>query len=156
MLRVLEEKYKHTCWWYELCRDENCEGCSQQQVWRQQVWSRHWRLLAWCDPNHRRISSCVIMEKCRPPGEVCLPLRKPPRSDSRSQEKRFPIYHACPKCLAAYRCGLAFPQNGLASLQELEKVGKTQVDWVTWDGPLRTDSASLKSLEIIQTINFIL
>ena len=25
------------------------------------------------------------------------------------QKKRFPIYHACPKCLAACRCGLAFP-----------------------------------------------
>ena len=22
MLRVLEEVYKHICWWYELCRDE--------------------------------------------------------------------------------------------------------------------------------------
>ena len=46
MLRVLEEVYKHTCWWYELRRDEKCEGCSQQQVWRQQVWPRQWRLLA--------------------------------------------------------------------------------------------------------------
>ena len=34
MLRVLDEVYKHTCWWYELCRDEKYEGCSQQQVWR--------------------------------------------------------------------------------------------------------------------------
>ena len=48
MLRVLEEVYKHTCWWYELCRDEKCEGCSRQQVWRPQVWQ--WRLRAWCDP----------------------------------------------------------------------------------------------------------
>ena len=31
MLRVLEEVYKHTCWWYELCRDEKCEGLSQMQ-----------------------------------------------------------------------------------------------------------------------------
>ena len=46
MLRVLEEVFKHTCWWYELCRDEKCEGCSRQQVWRQQVWPRQWRLLA--------------------------------------------------------------------------------------------------------------
>ena len=37
MLRVLEEVYKHTCWWYELCRDEKCEGCSRQQVWRTRV-----------------------------------------------------------------------------------------------------------------------
>ena len=44
-------------------------------------------------------------------------------------QKRFPIYHACPKYLAAYRCGSAFPENGLAFRQDLEKVGKTQVDW---------------------------
>ena len=24
VLRVLEEVYKHTCWWYTLCRDEKC------------------------------------------------------------------------------------------------------------------------------------
>ena len=50
VLRVLEKVYKHTCWWYQLCRDEKCEGCSQQQVWRQHVWPRQWRLLVWCDP----------------------------------------------------------------------------------------------------------
>ena len=44
-------------------------------------------------------------------------------------QKRFPIYHACPKCLAAYRCGSAFPQNGLAFRHDLEKVGVTPVDW---------------------------
>ena len=27
-------------------------------------------------------------------------------------QKRFPIYHTYPKYLAAYRRGLAFPQNG--------------------------------------------
>ena len=43
--------------------------------------------------------------------------------------KRFPIYHACPTCLAAYRCGSAFPQDGLASRQDREKVGVTLVDW---------------------------
>ena len=37
-------------------------------------------------------------------------------------QKRFPIYHACPKCLAACRCGLA-------SRQDLDKVGITLVDW---------------------------
>ena len=50
MLRVLEEMYKHTCWWYELCRDEKCESCSRQLIWRQREWPRQWRLLAWCDP----------------------------------------------------------------------------------------------------------
>ena len=44
-------------------------------------------------------------------------------------QKRFPIHHACPKCLAARRCGSAFLENGLAFHQELDKVGKTQVDW---------------------------
>ena len=29
MLRVLEEMYKHTCWWYELCRDENKFGANK-------------------------------------------------------------------------------------------------------------------------------
>ena len=43
--------------------------------------------------------------------------------------KRFPIYHVCPKCLAALLCGSAFLLNGLAFLQELDEVGKTQVDW---------------------------
>ena len=37
-------------------------------------------------------------------------------------QKRFPINHACPKHLAAYRCGSAFPENGLAFRQDLEKV----------------------------------
>ena len=44
-------------------------------------------------------------------------------------QKRFPINHACPKYLAAYRCGKAFSQNGLAVRQDLEKVGVTSVDW---------------------------
>ena len=44
-------------------------------------------------------------------------------------QKRSPIYHACPKCFAAYRCGSAFPENGLAFRQDLEKVRKTQIDW---------------------------
>ena len=44
-------------------------------------------------------------------------------------QKRFPKYHACPKYLAAPRCGSTFPENGLAFRQDFEKVGKTQVDW---------------------------
>ena len=44
-------------------------------------------------------------------------------------QKRFPIHHACPKCLAALLCGSAFLQNGLAFLQELDEVGKTLLDW---------------------------
>ena len=37
-------------------------------------------------------------------------------------QKRFPIYHASPKCLAANCCGLA-------SRQDREKVEVTLVDW---------------------------
>ena len=37
-------------------------------------------------------------------------------------QKRFPIYHACPKCLAAYLCDLAIPQDH-------DKVEITPVDW---------------------------
>ena len=44
-------------------------------------------------------------------------------------QKRFPIYHAYPKYLAAYRCGSAFTQDGLASRQDHDKVGKTLFDW---------------------------
>ena len=44
-------------------------------------------------------------------------------------QKRFPMYRACPKCLAAHLCGSAFQKNGLAFRQELDEVGKTQVDW---------------------------
>ena len=49
--------------------------------------------------------------------------------DAAGFAKRFPIYHVCPKCLAANFCGSAFLQNGLAFYQELDEVGKTQVDW---------------------------
>ena len=44
-------------------------------------------------------------------------------------QKRFPIFHVCPKCLAALLCGSAFQKNVLASLQELDEVGMTLVDW---------------------------
>ena len=50
-------------------------------------------------------------------------------------KKRFPIYRACPKYLAAYRCGSAFPENGLAFRQDLEKVGK---HWSTGNVGLST------------------
>ena len=42
-------------------------------------------------------------------------------------QKRFPIYHVCPKCLAALLCGSALQKNGLAFLQELDEVGMTLV-----------------------------
>ena len=39
-------------------------------------------------------------------------------------QKRFPIYHACPKYLAAHCCGSALPENGLAFRQDVDEVGK--------------------------------
>ena len=44
-------------------------------------------------------------------------------------QTRFPIYIAYSKYLAAYHCGSAFPQDGLASLQDHNKVEVTLVDW---------------------------
>ena len=65
-------------------------------------------------------------------------------------QKLFPIYHVCPKCLAALLCGSA--------LQKTSGIGWSGKDtsWLaTWEYPLRTDSASLKSLEsFIQSISF--
>ena len=39
-------------------------------------------------------------------------------------QKRFPIFHVCPKYLAAHFCGSAFPENGSAFHQDLDLVGK--------------------------------
>ena len=44
-------------------------------------------------------------------------------------QKRFPIYHVCPKCLAAILCGSASRKNVSTSLQVLDEVGMTLVDW---------------------------
>ena len=44
-------------------------------------------------------------------------------------QKRFPIYHVCPKCLAALLCGSALRKNVSTILQVLDEVGKTLVDW---------------------------
>ena len=44
-------------------------------------------------------------------------------------QKRFLIFHACPKYLAAHCCGSAFPENSLAFRQDLGQVRKTLVDW---------------------------
>ena len=58
-----------------------------------------------------------------------IPAEKVLKRTQRDLQKRFPIYHACPKCLAARLCGSAFPDNGLAFHQELDEVGKTEVEW---------------------------
>ena len=44
-------------------------------------------------------------------------------------QKRFPIYHVCPKCLAALHCGAAIRKNASTSLQVSDEVGMTLVDW---------------------------
>ena len=44
-------------------------------------------------------------------------------------QKRYPIHHVCPKCLAAFLCGSALQKNVLDFLQELDEVGMTLVDW---------------------------
>ena len=44
-------------------------------------------------------------------------------------QKRFPIYHVYPKCLAALLCGAAIQKKASTSLQVLDEVGMTLVDW---------------------------
>ena len=45
------------------------------------------------------------------------------------KKKSFPVFHVCPKCLAARFCGSAFPENGSAFHQDLDEEGRTLVDW---------------------------
>ena len=44
-------------------------------------------------------------------------------------QKRFPKNHLCPKCLAVLLCGSALRKNVSTSLQVLDEVGMTLVDW---------------------------
>ena len=44
-------------------------------------------------------------------------------------QKRFPIYHVCPKCMAAPLCGAAIRRKASTILLVLDEVGKTLVDW---------------------------
>ena len=63
-------------------------------------------------------------------------------------QKRFPKNHAYPKYLAADCCGLAVTLDH-------DEMEITLVDLGTGDGPLRTDSATLKPLEsFIQLTSF--
>ena len=39
-------------------------------------------------------------------------------------QKRFPIYHVCPKCLAALLCGAAIRMKASTSLQVSDVLGK--------------------------------
>ena len=101
-----------------LTRDEWISG------WRSGLASRIQR---WCLAFTHHMWWCVFWY-IRDPRIGLLPdkvLKKMPLD----LQKRFPIYPACPKYLAALRCGSAFPENGSAFRKDLEKVGKTQVDW---------------------------
>ena len=44
-------------------------------------------------------------------------------------QKRFPKNNVCPKCLAALLCGSALRKNVSTSLQVLDEVRMTLVDW---------------------------
>ena len=44
-------------------------------------------------------------------------------------QKRFQIYHVCPKCMAALLCGAAIRRKASTILLVLDEVGKTLVDW---------------------------
>ena len=44
-------------------------------------------------------------------------------------QKHFPIYHVCPKCLAALLCDSPIRKNASTFLQVLDEVGMTLVDW---------------------------
>ena len=57
-------------------------------------------------------------------------------------QKSFPIYHVCPKCLAALLCGAAIRMKASTSLQVSDCAGNDTGQLVTWEFPLRTDSAS--------------
>ena len=71
------------------------------------------------------------------------------------QVDRFPIYHVCPKCLAALLCGTAIRKNASTSPSGIGWGGNGTGRRVTWEFPLRTDSASWKFLEsFIQFTSF--
>ena len=44
-------------------------------------------------------------------------------------QKRFPIHHACPKCMAALLCGTAIRRKASTILQEKDVLGIPSVDW---------------------------
>ena len=69
-----------------------------------------------CLPTREKSKDCIHLDKVMKKTPVDL-------------QKCFPIYHACPKNLAAHRCGSAFPENGSAFRQDLDEVGKTLIDW---------------------------
>ena len=79
-LQVLEEVYKHFCWWYELCRDENWEGRSRQRIWRQRECPRS-------GTENRLLPSCKIRLEMNGETITCL-YRKVYFHKNRSCKKR--------------------------------------------------------------------
>ena len=69
---------------------------------------------------------CVLIHKIL---TVLTPADKVLKKTLLDLQKRFPIYHVCPKCLAAQFCGSATRKNVATSLQVSDEVGKTLVDW---------------------------
>ena len=70
-------------------------------------------------------------------------------------QKRFPIYHVCPKKLGGPFLRLGIPRERLSIPPGSGWGGKNESWLATWDCPLRTDSASWKSLEsFMQLISF--
>ena len=62
-------------------------------------------------------------------------------------QKRFPIYHALSQMLGGLSLRLGIPIDRL-SIPPGSRKGGSNAGWlVTWDSPLRTDSASSKSLD---------
>ena len=43
--------------------------------------------------------------------------------------KRFPMYHVCPECMAAFLCGSAIRKKVLTCPHVSNEVGMTLVDW---------------------------
>ena len=134
-------------------------------LWKSSVLSVEW-ISGWRSWLASRIQSCVwVLTFTRYMRWSVFRYFRNPRIESSwirwwrrrwwISKKSFPTYHAYPKCLAACCCGSAFPENGLAFHQDHDQVG-SNAGWLgTWDSPLRTDSASLKSLEsLIQLTSF--
>ena len=70
-------------------------------------------------------------------------------------QKRFPIFHVCPKCLAALFLRRGDTKECLSIPSSFGWGGNDTGRLVTWEFPLRTDSASWKSLEsFIQFTSF--
>ena len=107
-------------WKSSLTKDDWISGWRSWLASRIQFVSGFWRSLVTCGD----VSSVTLeIQGWNPPGlgdeeDACGFAKNVSRHTN-----------AYPKYLAAYRCGSAFPQDGLASRQDHDKVEVTQVDW---------------------------